>query len=520
MSQDRSDIHGGAEQRPSAIEDEVSEEDRKRAVALMHGFCALNQACRLYDMNNEVVKRVLEDMRTNIHELSKGKEPVYLTTAAHSFFLNRALVPMGYTEYQKAQKLKEIWGKLGISEVVFPGDVTMEGLVQYATMVISAIKDPSKVPELTRREWGGVTSHMVMGGSNEEIASEEDDLICELAVRVYCGLIVLVMETLEQFQQNKWTTLLRVKRSLQVLVDKLEYHEGLLVALTTSSVYRETLAAHLTNTAILTLILGRRLNLGRRDLIALATAALFHDISKVSLKPKTLNTLENVGQLQPEDRQRVQMHWMNTLSQLVRVGGFAGETLPRVVVGFESQLEFSHGRLYPDEMGLKHPHSFFAHIISMCDRYDTLLWSRVDKKAITPHRAVLTLLHTYQKQYHPSLLDMFVRSIGLFPTGSLVRLSSNELAVVSSQDPEGNPELPTLNLISEPDGTALPRGVELNLAADGTRSIKHAEDPQALGINPVSIFISRDDQFADENTPIGRLILATRKIAKEQQQGQ
>ena len=473
----------------------MPEEQREHAVAGLLGFCALNQACRLYDMNNEVVRRVLEEMLSHVQALSGGLDPVTLTCAGHSFFLNRTLVRMGYSEFQKAHQLKGIWQKLGITEVIFPPDVTLEGMEEFAHKFIETIKDPSLIPEFTRRPWGGVTAHMVLGGSNEAAVATDDqreELVCALAVRVYGGLMMLVMETLEQFQQDRWTTLTRIKRTLQVLVDKLEHHEGLLVALVCTPIYRETLAAHLTNTAILTLIMGRRLKLSRPNLIALATAALFHDISKVGLKAPTLNVLEHFANLEPTDRQRIHMHWMNTLSRLVHVGGFSRETLARLVAGYESQLEFSHGTLYPKTMELPRPHSLYAHLISLCDRFDNLAWGRPGKPALSPHRAMLTVLHQYSRSYHPSLLNLFANTVGLYPTGSLVRLNSGELAVVTGQDPDGNLECPTVTLISEPTGEPVSDGTEINLAMDRTRQIRSSEDANALGVNPIAPFLRWD----------------------------
>ena len=470
---------------------------REHAISALLGFCALHQACRLYDMNNAVVRRVLEEMHQHVQVLSEGKDPVSLTAAGHSFFLNRMLVRMGYSEFQKAHQLKGIWQKLGITEVIFPHDVTLQGMEEFAHKFIETIKDPAKIPEFTRRPWGGITAQMVLGGSNEESTSRDDDkeeLVCELAVRVYGGLMMLVNETLEQFQQERWTTLTRIKRTLQVLVDKLEHHEGLLVALVCTPIYRETLAAHLTNTAILTLIMGRRLQLSRKDLIALATAALFHDISKVGLKAPTLNAIEHFSSLEPTDRQRLHMHWMNTLSRLVHVGGFSRETLARLVAGYESQLEFSNATLYPKTMELPRPHSLYAHLISLCDRFDNLAWGRNGKPALTPHRAMLTVLHQYARAYHPSLLSLFARTVGLYPTGSLVRLNSGELAVVTGQDPQGNLECPTVTLISEPTGEPVSDGTEMNLAMDQTRTIRSSEDANALGVNPIAPFLHWDAQ--------------------------
>jgi len=486
---------------------EIGGQARDHAVSVLLGFCALHQACRLYDMNNKVVRRVLEEMLEHVRELSGGRNPVTFTAAGHSFFLNRLLVRMGYSEFQKAHQLKGIWEKLGITEVIFPPDVTIDGMEEFAQKFIETTKDPSLIPDFTRRPWGGITAHMVLGGSNEATVAKDDqqeEMVCELAVRVYGGLMMLVTETLEQFQQDRWTTLPRIKRTLQVLVDKLEHHEGLLVALVCSPIYRETLAAHLTNTSILTLIVGRRLHLPRKDLVALATAALFHDISKVGLKAPTLNTMEQVTSLEPTDRQRIHMHWMTTLSRLVHVGGFSRETLPRLVAGYESQLEFSHGTLYPPGMELPRPHSLCAHVISLCDRFDNLGWGRSGKPALTPHRAMLTVLHTYSRAYHPALLSLFAHTIGLYPTGSLVRLNSGELAVVTGQDPSGDLERPTVTLLSEPTGEPVADGTEMNLAVDPIRHIRSSEDANALGINPIAPFLRWDEhQRARSNTHPG-----------------
>ena len=486
---------------------EIGGQARDHAVSVLLGFCALNQACRLYDMNNKVVRRVLEEMLLHVREPSGGRDQVTLTAAGHSFFLNRLLVYLGYSEFQKAHQLKGIWQKLGITEVIFPPDVNIDGMEEFSRKFIETIKDPSLIPDFTRRPWGGITAHMVLGGSSETAAAKDaprEELVCELAVRVYGGLMMLVSETLDQFQQDRWTTLTRIKRTLQVLVDKLEHHEGLLVALVCTPIYRETLAAHLTNTAILTLVLGRRLHLSRKNLVALATAALFHDISKVGLKAPTLNTMEQVASLEPIDRQRIHMHWMTTLSRLVHVGGFSRETLPRLVAGYESQLEFSVGTLYPASMELPRPHSLYAHLISLCDRFDNLGWGRPGKPALTPHRAMLTVLHTYARAYHPALLNLFAHTVGLYPTGSLVRLNSGELAVVTGQDPGGDLERPTVTLLSEPTGEPVSDGTEMNLAVDQIRHIRSSEDANALGINPIAPFLRWDaQQLGRSNTNPG-----------------
>ncbi len=469
--------------------DQISAEDQKRAVSLTLNFCALNQACRLYDLNNDVVTKILEEMLGSVNHLTADGNPLYLTVAGHSFFLNRQLIHMDYTEYRGAQQLKEIWAKLKISEVVFPAEVTLENLQEFAEHFVEALKDDTKVAEFSRRPWGGVTARLVLGGLDEEEERERtEEEECELAVRVFGGLLVLVAETIGQFNRDSWNTLVRIKRTLQVLVEKMENHESLLLALTRSNILRDKLASHLTNTTILSLVVGRKLNLGRKNLVSLATAALFHDMSKVGLNDATMNNLENTENLKPKDRERIGLHWMNAMHQMVKTGGLREETLPRMVVAYESQLEFSREDIYPDSVARDQRLNVFSRIISLCDQFDTLTWSRPGKAGVTPHESMLTVLERAKGTIDPALMQIFMRTIGLYPTGSLVRLNTRELAVVTEQHPRWDPERPMVKIIADSNGKPV-KGEEIKLMEDEKRKVVGPEDEVALGINPTAVFM-------------------------------
>ena len=481
MSEDRHSEERG--------DDEVSAEEQKLAVALTLNFCALNQACRLYDLNNDVVLKILEEMYRSIQALTEDGNPLYITVAGHSFFLNRQLIRMDYTEYRKAQQLKEIWAKLNISEVVFPAEVTLDDLQVFATEFVEALKDDTRVAEFARRPWGGITARLVLGGLDDEDESERtEQQECELAVRVFGGLLVLVAETIGQFNRDSWNTLVRVKRTLQVLVEKMDNYEALLLGLVRSNILRDKLASHLTNTTVLALVVGRKLNLGRKNLVSLATAALFHDMSKVGLNDQTMNNLEDPDKLKPKDRERVGLHWMNAMHQMVKTGGLREETLPRMVVAYESQLEFTREDIYPESVAGEQRLNIFSRIISLCDQFDTLTWIRQGKSTVTPHEAMLTVLERNEGKIDPALLQIFMRTIGLYPTGSLVRLNTRELAVVTNQNPRGDPERPLVKIIADTQGKPV-MGKEINLAQDEKRQVLGPEDEVAMGINPAACFL-------------------------------
>jgi len=473
---------------PAESGDELTPEQRKSAVSLILGFCALDQICRLYDINNAIVARVLKDMETRVHALTTGVEPqVALTAAGHSFFLNRHLIRIGFSEYKKAQALKQIFLKLGIGEVSFPRETTFEGLELFAGKFVAALKNPEEIPTLLSQAWGGIRARAVLGGDSEE---EQESKSYELAVRVYCGLLMLVDKTLDQVKKDDWSALLQIKRSLQVMVENLENDQPLLLALTLSPVVPPTLSTHLVNTSLLSLALGRRLGLARRDLVGLATAALFHDLPKAGLSAPTLNNMERAAALGQEDRKRIGLHWLNQLRAMVRGGGFREEALARLVVAYEAQLEFSRDDLYGDGEGNQEP-TFFSRVVALCDRYDTLTWRRPGKRTLTPHDAVLAVLA--QKEgaaADPGIKALFLQTVGLYPTGSLVQLNTGEMAMVVEQPPEsGDLFKPALALVV--DRKAHPvEGARFELADDPEkRRIIRPMPAGALKINPAALLL-------------------------------
>ena len=54
---------------------EIGGQARDHAVSVLLGFCALHQACRLYDMNNKVVRRVLEEGMERARNVRRGQSP-------------------------------------------------------------------------------------------------------------------------------------------------------------------------------------------------------------------------------------------------------------------------------------------------------------------------------------------------------------------------------------------------------------------------------------------------------------
>ncbi|HEX7853164.1 MAG TPA: HD-GYP domain-containing protein [Sphingobium sp.] len=88
--------------------------------------------------------------------------------------------------------------------------------------------------------------------------------------------------------------------------------------------------------------------------------------------------------------------------------------------------------------------SLFARMAAICDSYDAMTSRRTHKAGIDPAH-VISIMREGIHRYDPDIFEAFVRALGIYPIGSLVRLSSHRLAVVLDQNPK-NPTLPRVRV--------------------------------------------------------------------------
>jgi HD-GYP domain-containing protein (c-di-GMP phosphodiesterase class II) len=243
---------------------------------------------------------------------------------------------------------------------------------------------------------------------------------------------------------------------------------------------------HALNCAALSAALGRQVGLPAEPLVELAGAALLMDIGM----PLLPDGLCNHGLLLlPGQRQQMQNHIDLGLQQLVDQTGVSDAQREWITHHHERH----DGSGYPAaQAGNEIP--LFARVLGLVDTFDALCSDRPHQRAVSRHEALQTLYRERDCLFQAELVEQFGLALGVYPTGTLVELSSGEVAVVTQQN--GARRLfPKVTVLTRPDKSINPGFAELDLWLDassegGKRTILRAVRSGAYGLDVAQLFLA------------------------------
>jgi putative nucleotidyltransferase with HDIG domain len=236
---------------------------------------------------------------------------------------------------------------------------------------------------------------------------------------------------------------------------------------------------HCISCAILCAVMGRQLGLDKESMLKLSLAGLFMDIGKLML-PNSL--LRKSGSLSREEQQETHKHTELGLSALAQT------TLPdEVLQVIRHHHERFDGSGYPDQLtGNEIP--LYARIAGIVDCYDAMTSPRYYATPIAHSEAIMRLAGWRKTLFQKELVDTFIQAIGLYPPGSLVELTSGEVAVVSDFR-VGMGRKPELTVILDANKQRLTRKRVLRLTGkEGNVDIAKNLPPDAYDVDPEALF--------------------------------
>lgn len=182
---------------------------------------------------------------------------------------------------------------------------------------------------------------------------------------------------------------------------------------------------HGIRSAILATVFGRHLGLPEDILENLATGTLLMDIGVTGLPHQLVHAASLTAEQQQEWRRHVEIG----MQHLQACEGIN----ERILALVQYHHERHDGSGYPFGLeGNRIP--LLARIAGMVDYYDMLTSPRPGGDAVTSTRAVSLLYEQRDTGFQAALVEQFIQSIGVYPTGTLVELSGGEVGVVVAQN--------------------------------------------------------------------------------------
>jgi HD-GYP domain-containing protein (c-di-GMP phosphodiesterase class II) len=198
----------------------------------------------------------------------------------------------------------------------------------------------------------------------------------------------------------------------------------------------EYLLEHSVAVSIYITLFSRFLSLDRDTIEKLSIGAFLHDVGKIKITDKILN---KPGKLTDDEYEIMKTHANHSIEIIKNTPGISALSLEVAALHHE-KLD---GNGYPFQKKGEEI-SLYGRMIAICDVFDALTATRVYKKGFSHPKAFAILRELGHKNHLDiTLVDKFIKCIGVFPIGSLVQLNSNKLAYVQDRNDQ-NPIYPTV----------------------------------------------------------------------------
>jgi putative nucleotidyltransferase with HDIG domain len=284
---------------------------------------------------------------------------------------------------------------------------------------------------------------------------------------------------MEDIKLGKQLEMEKVDHVVGKMVDSIFRNEDALISLGRIKTVSEYTYFHSVSVGTLMITFAKHLGFDYELVKEIGMGGLLHDIGKVNVP---VEILTKPGRLFEDELIKIKEHVEHgrvILEQIPEID----ETSIYIAVHHHERLD---GTGYPNSLKGDQI-SIFGQMAAIVDIYDAITSDRCYRKGILPTIALRKLLEWSEFHFNKELVQQFVRCMGIYPVGTLVRLSNALLGVVLNHD-EKNLLYPLIRVVysTKEERYIKPFDIDLSkqLRKGGTYKIISCESPDKWKIKP------------------------------------
>lgn len=275
------------------------------------------------------------------------------------------------------------------------------------------------------------------------------------AKRIHAEAHKIIHNIMQDVRLGEQVRLEKIEPVVEQMTESILRNGGALLSLCQVKNKDDYTFLHSVSVCVLQVSFCRAVGLDGATIHLAGIGGLLHDIGKVRVPDTILN---KAGRLTDEEFKVMKCHAVESKHILDQTEGISQVSI---------QVAYQHherhdGSGYPE--GLKgEAISQMGRMAAICDVYDAISSNRVYHKGLAPHEALRKIFEWSKFHFDPALVQQFLRTIGIYPVGTLVMLESGRLGVVLEQG-EDNLLQPMVRVIYDSKRQQYLAPKEVNLA--------------------------------------------------------
>lgn len=436
--------------------------------------------------NQAVVQKVEESVEAVRTYGARTGRNVSILFLEDTVLVGGQLLQANRTMYDCARELGAILGRLGVSEVAISKDARAADFYALANALAEALRGPrgTRIGERpTPRVRLRAASALAL---RREGPTDRLDPLAN-AANAYASACVVIRRLYEALGKGQLALPRRIKRVAQRLVDLSAGEMPAFLGVTDAKRGGHDEAQRAVNAAIIALSMARQITDDPVQLSRVAMAALLFDVGRYHAVGAFPGAGRVVPKLGAEQERRVPA---STAMLLTAMGRVNEPSVMRTVMAYEAcaiQARDAIGLAYG---GARNP-TLQSYLITVARAYVDAVSAQIGSPARTADEAVADLQERFPDGMARTALRLLLGALGLFPSGTLVELTTGEVAavVVTPVDPALY-SVPRVRVVLDMGGNPVDTPFEIDLAQPepGTplRRIRSVVTG-AMDVSPVSV---------------------------------